>query len=88
MHHIAAYGGSGPGQLPFQQAVCQSASVHNPTRSKRVEDEVLDQFLDACNVSTVDAARQLSTDILMAANKEVVKYAPFGLYTFRPYTPS
>lgn len=88
MHHIAAYGGSERGRrLPFQQAICQSASVRNPTRSKKLEDDVLGQFLAACNVSTVREARQLSSDVLMAANKEVVKYSPYGLYTFRLYTP-
>ncbi|KAH8649248.1 carboxylesterase family protein [Xylariales sp. PMI_506] len=85
MYHIAAYGGSqGPGHLPFQRAVCQSASVHNPTSSKDLEDQVLNQFLDAANVTSINEARELSTEVLMAANKDVVRVAPFGLYTFQP----
>lgn len=84
MHHIAAYGGEqGSGHLPFKQAVCQSASVHNPTSAKKLEDEVLNQFLEAANVSTIDEARNLSSAALMAANKAVVYVAPYGLYTFR-----
>lgn len=84
MHHIAAYGGEqGEGKLPFQRAICQSASVHNPTADPGLEDAVTQQFLDAANVSSIDEARGLSTDVLQAANKAVVFGSPFGLYTFR-----
>jgi carboxylesterase type B len=84
MHHIAAYGGAqGPGQLPFQQAICQSAAIHNPTKSPALEDQTLELFLDAANVSTIQEARGLSSDVLMAANKDVIRTAPYGLYIFR-----
>lgn len=84
MHHIAAYGGEqGPGKLPFQRAICQSASVHNPTSSKELEDDVTRQFLTAANVTSINDARGLTTEALMAANKAVVFVAPYGLYTFR-----
>lgn len=84
MHHIAAYGGEqGPGKLPFKRAICQSASVHNPTAAKELEDAVTRRFLEAANVTTIDEARGLPSEDLMAANKEVVFVAPYGLYTFR-----
>ena len=87
MHHITAYGGAkGDGQLPFQQAVLQSASIHNPTRSKLLEEQVFQSFLDAAGVSTLDKARQLPSETLQIANKKVIYSAPFGLYIFRKYS--
>lgn len=84
MHHIAAYGGEqGHGKLPFQRAICQSASVHNPTSSKELEDATTRRFLTAANVTSVEEARGLTTEALMAANKAVVYAAPYGLYIFR-----
>jgi carboxylesterase type B len=86
MHHIAAYGGAqGPGRLPFQQAICQSAAIHNPTRSPLLEDQTLQLFLHAANVSTITEARELPSDVLMRANKDVVRVAPYGLYIFRKF---
>jgi cholinesterase len=84
MHHITAYGGAqGPGKLPFQQAVMQSASVHNPVQSKLLEEELFQTFLAAAGVDTLDEARQLPSETLQLANKEVIYGAPFGLYIFR-----
>jgi cholinesterase len=84
MHHITAYGGAkGVGQLPFQQAVMQSASIHNPTQSKLLEEQVFQSFLDAAGVSTLDEARQLPSETLQLANKKIIFSAPFGLYIFR-----
>ena len=89
MHHIAAYGGTkGPGQLPFQQAVLQSASVHNPVQSKLLEEQVFQSFLAAANVSTLDEARLLPSGALQLANKKVINSpvtSAFGLNTFRKY---
>ena len=84
MHHITAYGGAkGEGQLPFQQAIMQSASIHNPTQSKLLEEQVFQSFLDAAGVSTLDEARGLPSETLQMANKKVIFSAPFGLYIFR-----
>jgi len=91
MHHITAYGGTkGPGQLPFQQAVMQSASVHNPVQSKLLEEQVFQSFLAAANVSTLDEARLLPSLTLQLANKKVINSpvtSAFGLYTFRKNCP-
>ncbi|KAF2101226.1 alpha/beta-hydrolase [Rhizodiscina lignyota] len=85
MHHIAAYGGErGPGHLPFHQVICQSAALHNPTSAGYLEDDVTRQFLAAANVCSIDEARKLTSEALMAANKAVVRVAPYGLYTFQP----
>jgi carboxylesterase type B len=84
MHHITAYGGAqGPGKLPFQQAVLQSASVHNPVQSKLLEGELFQTFLAAAGVDTLDEARQLPSETVQLENKKVVYNAPFGLYNFR-----
>ena len=84
LHHITAYGGAkGPGQLPFQQAVTQSASIHNPTQSKLLEEQVFQSFLDAAGVGTLDEARQLPSETLQLANKKIIYSAAFGLYIFR-----
>jgi len=88
MHHITAYGGTkGPGQLPFQQAVLQSASIHNPVQSKLLEEQLFQSFLAAANVTTLDEARLLPSETLQIANKEVIYSAAFGLYNFRKYRP-
>ncbi|CZR61889.1 related to cholinesterase [Phialocephala subalpina] len=85
MHHITAYGGKqGPGKLPFQQAIIQSPSIHNPTKSPELEDELTKSFLDAAGVTTLDEARELSSEALMVANKKVIAPAAFGLYIFQP----
>jgi len=84
MHHITAYGGAkGPGQLPFQQAVLQSASIHNPVQSKVLEEQLFQSFLAAANVTTLDEARLLPSETLQIANKQVIYPAAFGLYNFR-----
>ena len=84
MHHITSYGRTkGPGQLPFQQAVLQSASIHNPVQSKLLEENVFQNFLAAANVSTLDEARLLPSETLQLANKKIIYSAAFGLYIFR-----
>ena len=84
IHHITAYGGAQrPGKLPFQQAVLQSASVHNPVQSKLLEEQLFQTFLAAAGVDTLDEARQLPSETLQLANKKVIYNAPFGLYIFR-----
>jgi cholinesterase len=89
MHHITSYGGSkGTGQLPFQQAVLQSASIHNPVQSKLLEEQVFQSFLAAANVSTLDEARLLPSETLQLANKKIIYPAAFGLYVFRKCPPS
>lgn len=84
MHHITAYGGSkGEGQLPFQQAVMQSASIHNPTQSKLLEEQIFQSFLDAAGVRSLEEARSLPSETLQMANKKIIYSAPYGLYIFR-----
>ncbi|KAF8865650.1 carboxylesterase family protein [Acephala macrosclerotiorum] len=85
MHHITAYGGKqGQGKLPFQQAVIQSPSIHNPTKSPELENQLTKSFLDAAGVKTIDEAREISSEVLMIANKKVIAPAAFGLYIFQP----
>ncbi|KAE8452254.1 hypothetical protein EG329_000954 [Mollisiaceae sp. DMI_Dod_QoI] len=85
MHHITAYGGKqGVGKLPFQQAILQSPSMHNPTKSPILEDKLFKSFLDAANVTTIDEARNLSSEALQIANKKIISSSAFGLYTFQP----
>jgi cholinesterase len=84
MHHITSYGGAkGPGQLPFKQAIMQSASIHNPTQSKLLEERVFQSFLEGAGASTLEEARGLPSETLQLANKKIIFSAPFGLYIFR-----
>ncbi|KUJ08106.1 alpha/beta-hydrolase [Mollisia scopiformis] len=85
LHHITAYGGrQGPGKLPFQQAIVQSPSIHNPTKSPVLEDQLTRSFLDAAGVVTLNEAKTLSSEVLQMANKEVIASSAFGLYKFQP----
>jgi cholinesterase len=79
MHHIAAYGGAqGPGKLPFQQAVLQSASIHSLVQSKLLEEELFQTFLAAAGVDTLDEARQLPSETLQLRTRNSFTMLHFG----------
>jgi carboxylesterase type B len=88
LHQITSYGGvKGPGQLPFQQAVLQSASIYNPTQPKFLEKQVFQSFLVAVNVSTLDKTLLLPPETLQLASKKIIYSALFELYIFRKQHP-
>lgn len=69
MHHITAFGGSAPSL--FSRAIPQSPAYF-PYRSKRRQDNTLRSFLAEANITTLNEARKLSTDVLITANADSI----------------
>ncbi|EKG10221.1 Carboxylesterase type B [Macrophomina phaseolina MS6] len=63
-HHIAAYGAA---PVPFRQAILQSPAWF-PNLPRSAQDLSFQQFLHLANASSLEHARNLSTDALMTAN--------------------
>ena len=83
MHQITAFGGS-KGEVPFQQAIVQSPGFQ-PTPSRKLQEPVYQRFLATAGVSTLDQARNLSTQALQLANYKLVgSSTPYGTFTFNP----
>lgn len=83
MHQVTAYAGK-RGPAPFQQAIMQSPGWF-PVPSEDVQEETLQQFLGILNVNTIDEARALPSDKLIAANSYQVAMTPiYGTFTYGP----
>lgn len=83
MHQVTAYGGIG-GPAPFQQAILQSPGWF-PLPAENQQEDTLQQFLDVLNVSSVEEARQLSSQKLIAANAyQVATKSSYGTFTYGP----
>lgn len=83
MHQITAYGGKA-GPSPFQQAIVQSPGWV-PVIDNNHSEKVLRQFLGILNVSTVEEARKLPSDKLMAGNAyQIAKKAEWGNFVYGP----
>lgn len=83
MHQITAYGGNA-GPSPFQQAIIQSPGWI-PVIGNEKQEKTLRQFLGILNVSTIEEARQLPTERLIAANAyQVATKAPYGSFIYGP----
>ncbi len=82
MHQITAYGGNN-GPVPFSQAVPQSPGFI-PLVSNQQQEQVLNDFLELANVSTVEEARDLSFAQLVIANTIQVGLAPYGNFIYGP----
>ncbi|KAH0559611.1 hypothetical protein GP486_003876 [Trichoglossum hirsutum] len=82
MHQITAYGGN-KGKVPFQQAILQSPGFQ-PYPGNWQQDQLLQQYLQSMNVSTIQEARQLPYDTLRKANTDLVAKSPYGSFTFSP----
>ena len=80
LHQLTAYGGQEP--FPFKQAISQSAAWWPLLPS--TQENTTQQFLDHLNVSTIEAARQASSDALMQANRAVVAAVPEGMLNLGP----
>lgn len=82
MHQITAYGGRQG--VPFQKAISQSPGFL-PVTNKSVQEATLQQFLGIANVSTLEEARKLSSEKLIAANLyQVSVKSPYGSFTYGP----
>lgn len=83
LHHITAYGGD-QGAAPFQQAIIQSPGWV-PVISKEAQEETLQEFLGFLNVGTIEEARTLSSDKLIAANSDqIATKSKWGEFTYGP----
>jgi len=82
MHQMTAYGGNA-GPSPFQQAIVQSPGWV-PIIDDTQQEQTLQQFLGILNVSTIEQARQLPTEKLIAANAYQVAKAEWGDFVYGP----
>ncbi|KIW69058.1 hypothetical protein, variant [Phialophora macrospora] len=83
MHQITAFGGS-KGKVPFQQAIVQSPGFQM-TPSHKLQEAVYHSFLGTAGVSTLEEARNMSTEELRFANYKLVgSSTPYGTFTFNP----
>ena len=82
IHHITAYGGL-KGPAPFAQAIPQSPAWLNMPGIAQQED-IFQSFLAQLNVTSIQEARKLPSDVLIQANADIVAASPYGRYTFGP----
>lgn len=83
MHQITAYGGT-RGPAPFQQAIIQSPGWV-PIVSEDQQEKTLQQFLGFLNVSTIEEARQLPSEKVIAANAyQIATKSHYGDSTYGP----
>lgn len=82
MHQITAFGGS-KGPAPFDGAIIQSPAYITDLPVQQQED-TLQKFLQILNVSTIQQARQVSSEYLISANAKFVGESPYGNYIIDP----
>lgn len=82
MHQITAYGNRN-GKVPFAQALPQSPGWA-PVVSNQQQEQVYNGFLSYANVTSLDEARELSSEQVIAANTAQISGAPFGGFTYGP----
>lgn len=80
IHQITAYGGL-KGPVPFQQAIIMSGAFL-PVPNNVRQESIFQKFLSFSGVSTLQAARGLSTEKLQFVNAKLIGEAPYGDYTF------
>jgi carboxylesterase type B len=82
LHQLTAYKGL-QGPSPFQQAILQSPAWE-PNFDTNKQEKTFCQFLKILNVSTIEEARQLPSDKLIAANAYQVSKSLYGAFTYGP----
>lgn len=83
VYHTVAYGGSKPEENAlFQQIIAQSAGVEPvyPDQARKGAD----LFLQSAGVTSVDEARNATTEVLMEANRKANAAIPFLVMSFAP----
>jgi carboxylesterase type B len=80
IHQITAYGGS-KGKVPFQQAIVESGAFL-PVTSKQKQEDIFQRVLTTAGVSTLQDARNLSTEVLQLTNAKIVGQAAWGDFIF------
>jgi len=81
IHQITAYGGQQP--VPFAQAIPQSGGWF-PIASNFVQENTTQTFLALLNVTSIEAARQLSSQAVIRANALQVALSNYGSFTYGP----
>lgn len=83
MHQVTAYGGNA-GPSPFKQAIIQSPGW-SPIMDDEQPEQILQQFLGILNVSTIEEARNLSSEKLIAANSyQIATKSEYGSFIYGP----
>ncbi|KAN0099014.1 alpha/beta-hydrolase [Hyaloscypha variabilis] len=82
IHQITAYGGS-KGKVPFQQAIVQNGAFL-PVTSRQKQEDIFQRVLTTAGVSTLQDARNLSTEVLQLTNAKIVGQAAWGDFIFNP----
>lgn len=84
MHQITAYGGL-KGKVPFQQAIVQSPGFQMMP-SATGQEAIFQSFLTRAGVTSLQAARSLSTKALQLVNEQLVgESTPYGTFTFSEF---
>ncbi|KAE8337624.1 hypothetical protein BDV24DRAFT_154177 [Aspergillus arachidicola] len=82
LHQLTAYKGL-QGPSLFQQAILQSPAWE-PNYDTDKQERTFRQYLKLLNVSTIEEARQLPSEKLIAANTHQVSSSPYGTFTYGP----
>ncbi|KAE8411299.1 Alpha/Beta hydrolase protein [Aspergillus pseudocaelatus] len=82
LHRLTAYKGL-QGPSLFQQAILQSPAWE-PNYDTDKQEWTFRQYLKLLNVSTIEEARQLSSEKLIAANAHQVSIFLYGTFTYGP----
>ncbi|RAH47257.1 alpha/beta-hydrolase, partial [Aspergillus brunneoviolaceus CBS 621.78] len=84
VHQLAAYGGNKEAKyLPFHQAIIQSPMWYPLTVNQQTSAR--DAFLELLNVSSIEEARSLTSDRLIAANAyQIANTLVYGTFTYGP----
>ena len=82
-HQSQAFGNSN-GRAPFQQAILQSPAFTPGDFGADKQESIFNEFLAYCNVSTIEEARNLPSEILILANAKQVGKSPISSFTYRP----
>ncbi|KAI9734692.1 MAG: hypothetical protein M1834_002294 [Cirrosporium novae-zelandiae] len=82
MHQITAFGGTYESSLFSQAIVSSPAFFPNPT--KDIAEQVFQDFLTLLNVSTLEEARRLPSEILIWANTLQISRSSYGSNTYGP----
>ncbi|KAB8267956.1 carboxylesterase family protein [Aspergillus minisclerotigenes] len=81
-HQLTAYKGL-QGPSLFQRAILQSPAWE-PNYDSDKQEQTFRQYLKLLNVSTIEEARQLPSEKLIAANTHQVSGSPYGTFTYGP----
>ncbi|KAI0475476.1 carboxylesterase [Xylariaceae sp. FL0804] len=87
VHQLTAYGGAGPGPVPFRRAVPQSPAFQfniDPAEGYALTMSAATNASASGSVDSVQALRALDADTLAEINQAVVGQAGFGLFNYGP----